>query len=131
MPFGLGFGESILIFLMLVVLFGPGKLPEIGNALGKGIRDFKDALNGSDEPGGATPRAAAPGLQAPTQAVPAHDPVAAAMRPAAAPVEPLFDPQGEADPEAAEPSGGAAAAPPPAPAPADAAEPRPEPTAGS
>jgi sec-independent protein translocase protein TatA len=49
MPFGLGFGETILIFLVLVLLFGPGKIPEIGGALGKGIRDFKSALNDRDD----------------------------------------------------------------------------------
>jgi sec-independent protein translocase protein TatA len=49
MPFGLGFGETVLIFLVLVLLFGPGKIPEIGGALGKGIRDFKSALNDRDD----------------------------------------------------------------------------------
>jgi sec-independent protein translocase protein TatA len=49
MPFGLGFGETVLIFLVLVLLFGPGKIPEIGGALGKGIRDFKSALNDRED----------------------------------------------------------------------------------
>jgi sec-independent protein translocase protein TatA len=49
MPFGLGFGETLLIFLVLVLLFGPGKIPEIGGALGKGIRDFKSALNDRED----------------------------------------------------------------------------------
>jgi sec-independent protein translocase protein TatA len=44
MPFGLGFGETILIFLVLVLLFGPGKIPEIGGALGTGIRDGQRGL---------------------------------------------------------------------------------------
>ena len=37
-----------LIFIMVIVLilFGPGKLPELGKGLGKGIREFKDALRG-------------------------------------------------------------------------------------
>ena len=39
---------SHLIFILLIVLviFGPGKLPELGKGLGKGIREFKDALKG-------------------------------------------------------------------------------------
>ncbi len=34
------------IFLIVLVVFGPGKLPELGKGLGKGIREFKDALRG-------------------------------------------------------------------------------------
>ena len=42
------FQPSHLIFILLIVLilFGPGKLPELGKGLGKGIREFKDALKG-------------------------------------------------------------------------------------
>lgn len=36
----------LLILLIVLVLFGPGKLPELGKSLGKGIREFKDALRG-------------------------------------------------------------------------------------
>ncbi len=37
-----------LFFILLIVLiiFGPGKLPELGKGLGKGIREFKDAMRG-------------------------------------------------------------------------------------
>jgi sec-independent protein translocase protein TatA len=40
------FQPTHLIFILLIVLilFGPGKLPELGKGLGKGIREFKDAL---------------------------------------------------------------------------------------
>jgi sec-independent protein translocase protein TatA len=40
-----------LFFILLIVLiiFGPGKLPELGKGLGKGIREFKDALKGGME----------------------------------------------------------------------------------
>ena len=34
------------ILFFVLILFGPGKLPELGKGLGKGIRDFKDALRG-------------------------------------------------------------------------------------
>jgi sec-independent protein translocase protein TatA len=40
-----------LFFILLIVLiiFGPGKLPDLGRGLGKGIREFKDALKGGLE----------------------------------------------------------------------------------
>jgi sec-independent protein translocase protein TatA len=37
------------ILLIVLVIFGPGKLPELGSSLGKGIREFKDALRGGAE----------------------------------------------------------------------------------
>ena len=42
-----------LFFILLIVLiiFGPGKLPDLGRGLGKGIREFKDALKGGMERG--------------------------------------------------------------------------------
>lgn len=43
---GIGFTELIVILVIILILFGPGKLPEIGKALGKGIREFKDAQHG-------------------------------------------------------------------------------------
>jgi sec-independent protein translocase protein TatA len=50
MPFGgLGFGELVLIFLVLLLLFGAKRLPELASGMGRGIRDFKRAVNGLDE----------------------------------------------------------------------------------
>lgn len=37
----------LFILLIVLILFGPGKLPELGKGLGKGIREFKDALRGA------------------------------------------------------------------------------------
>ena len=37
------------ILLIVLILFGPGKLPELGKGLGKGIKEFKDALRGGLE----------------------------------------------------------------------------------
>ena len=42
--FGIGFPELLVILVVCLVIFGPGKLPQIGEALGKGIRDFQRAL---------------------------------------------------------------------------------------
>ncbi len=41
--FGIGFPELILILIIGLVVFGPGKLPEIGRAVGKGLNEFKKA----------------------------------------------------------------------------------------
>ncbi len=44
MPFGLGVSEMILVFLVVLLLFGAKRLPEIGTSLGKGIREFKSSV---------------------------------------------------------------------------------------
>ena len=41
---GLGMWEIVLIFLVVLLLFGAKRLPEIGSSLGKGIREFKGSL---------------------------------------------------------------------------------------
>lgn len=43
--FGLGATELIIIFLIILILFGVGKLPEIGSGLGKAIKNFKKATS--------------------------------------------------------------------------------------
>jgi sec-independent protein translocase protein TatA len=45
---GLGAPELIIILIVALVIFGPGRLPEIGGALGKGIRDFRKSLESKD-----------------------------------------------------------------------------------
>lgn len=47
---GLGFGELLVIFLIVVVLFGAKKIPEIMGGLGKGIKSFKKAMDTDEEP---------------------------------------------------------------------------------
>lgn len=45
----LGFGEILLILAIALLVFGPSKLPQLGEALGKGIRNFKRTSEGEDE----------------------------------------------------------------------------------
>ena len=46
---GLGFGELIILLIIVLLVFGAGKLPQIGDALGKSIKNFKRAAGGKDE----------------------------------------------------------------------------------
>jgi sec-independent protein translocase protein TatA len=45
----MGFGEMVLIFAVLLLLFGAKRLPELASGMGRGIRDFKRAINGVDD----------------------------------------------------------------------------------
>jgi len=43
--FGLGTQELIIILVLVLIIFGAGKLPQVGGALGKGLRNFKKGMN--------------------------------------------------------------------------------------
>lgn len=45
----LGWPEIIIILFLILLLFGAKRLPEVGKSLGKGLREFKEALKGVDE----------------------------------------------------------------------------------
>jgi sec-independent protein translocase protein TatA len=45
----LGMGELVVILIIVIVLFGASKLPQLGAGLGQGIRSFKKAFGGEDE----------------------------------------------------------------------------------
>jgi sec-independent protein translocase protein TatA len=47
--FGLGTTELVIILLIVLMLFGVGKLPQVARQLGGGIRDFNKALRGEEE----------------------------------------------------------------------------------
>lgn len=47
--FGLGIGELLVILVIVLVIFGAGKLPDIGEGLGQGIRNFRKAIKSPEE----------------------------------------------------------------------------------
>ncbi|MFN8222817.1 MAG: twin-arginine translocase TatA/TatE family subunit [Gaiellales bacterium] len=49
MPFGIGIPELLILLLVLLLVFGPKRLPEMGRQLGKGMREFKDSISGRDD----------------------------------------------------------------------------------
>lgn len=46
---GIGMSELLVVMVIVLIIFGAGKLPEIGKGLGKGIRNFRKATSGLDE----------------------------------------------------------------------------------
>ena len=53
MPGWIGWPELLVLIVVLLIIFGPKRLPEMGRSLGKGMREFKDSVTGhggDDEP---------------------------------------------------------------------------------
>ncbi len=79
MPFGVSLPELIILLLVLLLVFGAKRLPEMGRSLGKGMREFKDSVSGIEEAVSTTPPTPAPtSTTTPTRvelpsATPAHD----------------------------------------------------------
>ena len=53
---GISWQELLVILVIVLVMFGPRRLPEIGSSLGRGIRGFRDSLNGLGEDEPTTPK---------------------------------------------------------------------------
>ncbi len=51
MPFRIGPWEIALILMIILIIFGAGKLPEIGGAIGKGLKAFRKGQSGEDDKG--------------------------------------------------------------------------------
>lgn len=84
MPFNIGAPELIIILVIALLILGPGKLPDVGSALGKSIREFRKATNEVQESvnaplpsQAASAQSAAPAAPAaPAQSAPAETPAA-------------------------------------------------------
>ncbi len=72
----LGMGEMLVVFVIAMLVFGPTKLPQLGDALGKGIRNFKQASR-EDAPAEKTEQRqlSADSAVAPEVSVPQHEKV--------------------------------------------------------
>jgi sec-independent protein translocase protein TatA len=86
MPFGIGVTELIILLVVLLVFFGPKRLPEMGRSLGKGMREFKDSISGKDDDDDEPVHRRLP------SELPASEPV-----PPAAPAEPARSEQRDRD----------------------------------
>ena len=49
MPFGIGIWELVILMVVLLLVFGAKRLPEMGRSIGHGMREFKDAVTGRDD----------------------------------------------------------------------------------
>lgn len=83
----LGFTELILILVIVLIIFGAGKLPQLGEGLGKAIKGFKKSVHEADQieaeaQAAAQQQAATPAITAPpAQAAPVEQPAAAQPHP--------------------------------------------------
>jgi sec-independent protein translocase protein TatA len=58
MPGWIGFPELLILLVVVLLVFGPKRLPEMGRSLGRGMREFKDSVTGNDteQPSAAQPQ---------------------------------------------------------------------------
>ena len=60
-PMRLGFGEILIVLVVVLLIFGANKIPQLGDALGKGIQNFRKATGGGDDSIDVTPPKGEPG----------------------------------------------------------------------
>ena len=116
MPFNIGGPELIIILIIALIVVGPGKLPDVGAALGKSIREFRKAASDVRESASLETPQPAPRVAPPVTTVASPVPPAATVTSATAPIPP----------SAAVPAQDAAPAPAPEAVPAAPATPAPE-----
>lgn len=93
--FGIGVPELILILIVGLIVFGPGKLPEVGRALGKGLKEFKKASNALTQALNAEPapqQTQAAAQPAATQSATAPQPSQAVATEPEKPAQPAYQP---------------------------------------
>jgi sec-independent protein translocase protein TatA len=70
MPFGISLPELLILLVVLLLVFGAKRLPEMGKSLGKGMREFKDAVSGDE----STTRSSTPAELPPVNSQPTMTP---------------------------------------------------------
>ena len=90
MPFNIGPGELVIVLIIALLVLGPGKLPEVGSALGKGLREFRNAASDVKEATSTSMNAA--DAPPPAGTPPAPPPVVAQSADAPAAVTPPATP---------------------------------------
>jgi sec-independent protein translocase protein TatA len=81
MPGGIGVPELLIILAILLLVFGPKRLPGLGRQLGGGLREFKESVTGRDKDEADGPEELTSAPAAPTAPVVAERPVAEAPGP--------------------------------------------------
>ncbi len=56
MPFNLGGGELIFVLIIVLIVFGAGKLPDVLGQLGKGVKTFREESTGENKPSADQPK---------------------------------------------------------------------------
>lgn len=51
-------GEHLLVLLVILLIFGPRRLPDLGHSIGRTLKNFKDAMNGNEQPAKPVPTSA-------------------------------------------------------------------------
>src|SRR5512140_3556605 len=91
--------ELVIILVIALLVIGPGKLPDVGSALGKSIREFRKAASDVQESVSLEPKPAAPAAPvAPATSAPAPNTLTAAAAPNTLNSPPAANPADAADP---------------------------------
>lgn len=94
--------EILVVLIIALVVFGPKRLPELGNSLGKGIREFRDTVTGDHRDEDDADAKALAATQATTAPPPVAQPAPTAEAPAAAVPQPAPPVEPPAQPEVAD-----------------------------
>jgi sec-independent protein translocase protein TatA len=62
--FGLGWQELVIVLVIIMIIFGAGKLPEVAKSLGQGVKEFKQESTGTDTLAAASATGSADGFDA-------------------------------------------------------------------
>ena len=92
MPGNIGWTGAVVIVLVLLLVFGPKRLPEMGRSLGRGLREFKDSVSGNDNDEPERVELAPPAPAPPAATATTAQPTA---QPAAQPTQPTTQPESE------------------------------------